>query len=88
MKRKQSLREKLSNIHLANEAEQEIVNSAIANLDKKENPHIVLSNMEGQLRPLALKGKLSKEGLTLLTDLERPNFDQDVATSTMTWFPK
>jgi len=86
MKQKQTLKEKLSNIHLANETEQEIVSSAIANLDRKENPHIVLSNMANQLRPLALKGKLSKEGLSLLEDTERPNFDQDIARSSATWF--
>ncbi|QJU68094.1 hypothetical protein [Oenococcus oeni] len=47
---------------------------------------MVIKDLKQQLRKLALEKKLSKKTLDLFTEMERPNFSKDLATSSTTWF--
>lgn len=66
--------------------EQKIIDMAVERIKNKENEYQVKNDLILSLNKLAIKGNLSKEGIQLLTELNRPNFNEDVAISSMTWF--
>lgn len=82
-----SLRTKLASAHLGQPVEQSILNAAISQLDKGEKEQTVLKDINRQFRTLALSKNLSQEGLSLYTELQKPNRNMDTALSSMTWFP-
>ncbi|MCV3296181.1 hypothetical protein [Oenococcus kitaharae] len=84
--KKQSLKEELQKIQFNKLDEKQIINTAIARLEGGQRDRMVLAYLAQQLRKLALERNLSKEGLDLLTRITRPNFDEDVAFSSITWF--
>lgn len=85
-KKREPLRKKLETIHLEEAVEQNILNAAINQLDNGETEYAVLKDIKGQFRKLALNKKLSQQGLSLYTELQRPDLDVDTALSSMTWF--
>ncbi len=86
MRLKQSLKEILEKVTLKNEAEQDLVNQAIVELDKGEYEPKVQKQLRDAFNKLVLQGKISKEGLSFFEELSKPNFDVDLALSSMTWF--
>ncbi|BAK95218.1 MULTISPECIES: hypothetical protein [Tetragenococcus] len=86
MKPTQFLRNRLEAIHLEETYEQEILNTAIEQLDNGENEFTVLKEIKAKFRKLVLNKKLSQKGLTLYTELHKPNIDVDTALSSNTWF--
>lgn len=87
MKRKMNNIDFLKSIKLSLTAEQKIIDDTIKQLENKSNnEYSVMSNMNQKFRKLASHNKLSQEGLELFTELQKPNFNEDVALSSMTWF--
>ncbi|GMA47333.1 hypothetical protein [Tetragenococcus muriaticus] len=86
MKSSQSLRNKLEAIRLEENYEQEILNTAIKQLDNGENEFTILKEIKAKFRQLALNKKLSQKGVSLYTELQKPNIDVDTALSSITWF--
>ncbi|MFT8329396.1 bacteriocin immunity protein [Oenococcus oeni] len=84
--KKQNLQRKLESIRPNKAYEKQILNLAVSRLKKGERDQVVLKDLKQQLRKLALEKKLSKETLDLFTEMERPNFSKDLATSSTTWF--
>ncbi len=84
--KKQNLQRKLESIRPNKADEKQILNLAVSRLKKGERDQVVLKDLKQQLRKLALEKKLSKETLDLFTEMERPNFSKDLATSSTTWF--
>lgn len=82
-----SLRTKLALIHLEQPVEQGILNAAITQLDKGEQEQAVLKDVKKHFKKLALTQDLSQKGLSLYTELQKPNVSIDTALSSMTWFP-
>ncbi|MFZ2381558.1 hypothetical protein [Leuconostoc falkenbergense] len=75
--------ELLQNLSL-NDEEQFFVNNAIHQLkDNHEREDLVIRNLIGDFRPLALKQKLSPQGLQFFTELVKPNFKEDISL----WLP-
>ncbi len=60
MKQKQSLKEILEKVTLKNEAEQDLVNQAIVELDKGEYEPKVQKQLRDAFNKLVLQGKISK----------------------------
>jgi len=85
-KKNQSLRKELENTYLENTIEQKILDSAIVRLNNGQKEKDVLKEVKSQFRELALNKKISQKGLSLYTELQRPNRDVDIALSSMTWF--
>ncbi|MHA5121870.1 hypothetical protein R5Q06_04740 [Oenococcus oeni] len=79
--KKQNLQRKLESIRPNKADEKQILNLLLGERDQ-----VVLKDLKQQLRKLALEKKLSKETLDLFTEMERPNFSKDLATSSTTWF--
>jgi len=86
MKPSQSLQSKLKAIRLEENYEQEILNTAVKQLDNGENEFIVLKDIKAKFGQLALNKKLSQKGVSLYTELQKPNIDVDTALSSITWF--
>lgn len=86
MKSSQSLQSKLKAIRLEENYEEEILNTAIKQLDNGENEFTVLKEIKVNFRQLALNKKLSQKGVSLYTELQKPNLDVDTALSSITWF--
>ncbi|MDN6968234.1 hypothetical protein FCS83_06640 [Oenococcus sp. UCMA 17063] len=84
--KKQNLQSKLESIQSNKADEKQILELTISRLKNGERDQVVLRDLKQQLRKLALEKKLSKEGLDLFTEMERPNFSEDLATSSTTWF--
>ncbi|MFT8703516.1 bacteriocin immunity protein [Oenococcus oeni] len=84
--KKQNLQRKLESIRPNKADEKQILNLAVSRLKKGARDQVVLKDLKQQLRKLALEKKLSKETLDLFTEMERPNFSKDLATSSTTWF--
>ncbi|AVI93651.1 conserved protein of unknown function [Oenococcus oeni] len=84
--KKQNLQRKLESIRPNKAGEKQILNLAVSRLKKGARDQVVLKDLKQQLRKLALEKKLSKETLDLFTEMERPNFSKDLATSSTTWF--
>ncbi|MCF1618371.1 hypothetical protein LQF63_12115 [Tetragenococcus koreensis] len=84
--KKKTLREKLETARLEEPVEQGILNSAMERLDNGEKEWAVLKEMKVQFRKLALNQELSQKGLSLYTELQRPDPDVDMALSSITWF--
>ncbi|SYW02495.1 conserved hypothetical protein [Oenococcus oeni] len=84
--KKQNLQRKLESIRPNKADEKQILNLAVSRLKKGERDQVVLKDLKQQLRKLALEKKLSKETLDLFTEMERPKFSKDLATSSTTWF--
>lgn len=75
--------ELLQNLSL-NYEEQFFVNNAIHQLkDNHEREDLVIRNLIGDFRPLALQQKLSSQGLQFFTELVKPNFKEDISL----WLP-
>ncbi|MDF7637930.1 hypothetical protein PT285_00555 [Lactobacillus sp. ESL0791] len=85
-KNKASFLEFLQKQTLPNANEQAIIDMAITELMHKENEYRVRQNMIDELELLAVKMKLSKEGVKLLTKLSKPDADSDIAQTSTTWF--
>ena len=86
MKQKQSLKEILEKVTLKNEAEQSLVNQAIEELNKGTYEPKVQKQLRDAFNKLVLQDKVSKEGLSFFEELSKPNFDVDLALSSLTWF--
>ncbi|WEV38303.1 hypothetical protein OZX58_06100 [Lactobacillus sp. ESL0680] len=71
---------------LPNVNEQSIIEQATVKLHQRENPYLVKADVKSSLTELALKKQLSKEGVQLLTQLSKPNINEDVARASTTWF--
>ncbi|MDF7669003.1 hypothetical protein [Lactobacillus sp. ESL0703] len=71
---------------LPNANEQSIIEQAIVKLHQRENLYLVKADVKSSLTELALKRQLSKEGVQLLTQLSKPNMNEDVAKASATWF--
>lgn len=86
MSKKENLLELLKKIDVNND-EQVHINKAIHQLkDEHQSEQIVSRNLTKDFRSLALNQKLSEQGLKLFTDLQKPNFAEDVARlSALTW---
>ncbi|WP_273731595.1 hypothetical protein [Leuconostoc mesenteroides] len=71
-----------------NSDEQVYINKAIHQLtDEKQSEQAVARGLAKDFRSLALNQKLSEQGLKLFTELQKPNFAEDVARLFATmWF--
>lgn len=71
-----------------NSDEQVYINKAIHQLtDEKQSEQVVARRLAKDFRSLALNQKLSEQGLKLFTELQKPNFAEDVARLSATmWF--
>ncbi|MDF7672680.1 hypothetical protein PT281_05295 [Lactobacillus sp. ESL0701] len=76
----------LQHQQLSNVNEQSIIEQAIVKLHQRENPYLVKADVKSSLTELALKRQLSKAGVQLLTQLSKPNINEDVARFSATWF--
>ncbi|MFT8557488.1 hypothetical protein [Liquorilactobacillus hordei] len=83
-KKEQTLLSLLKKLAL-NEQEQILVNEAISQIEDNSNENIVLSTLKRGFSQLAVQQKLSKTGLTFLTEIQKPDFNTDVALASMTW---
>lgn len=62
------------------------IDAAIASLDNGVYAPKVAKELKHAFNKLVLEGKISKEGLAFFTEINKPNFDVDLATSSTTWF--
>ncbi|API72840.1 MULTISPECIES: hypothetical protein [Leuconostoc] len=79
MSKKENLLELLQKLDV-NSDEQVYINKAIHQLtDEKQSEQVVARGLAKDFRSLALNQKLSEQGLKLFTELQKPNFAEDVA---------
>lgn len=79
MSKKENLLELLPKLDV-NSDEQVYINKAIHQLtDEKQSEQVVARGLAKDFRLLALNQKLSEQGLKLFTELQKPNFAEDVA---------
>ncbi|WP_273950796.1 hypothetical protein [Leuconostoc mesenteroides] len=79
MSKKENLLELLQKLD-ANSDEQVYINKAINQLtDEKQSEQVIVRGLAKDFRSLALNQKLSEQGLKLFTELQKPNFAEDVA---------
>lgn len=79
MSKKENLLELLQKLD-ANSDEQVYINKAIHQLtDEKQSEQVIVRGLAKDFRSLALNQKLSEQGLKLFTELQKPNFAEDVA---------
>ncbi|WP_050950850.1 hypothetical protein [Limosilactobacillus gastricus] len=76
----------LERTNLKENNEQELIDKALINFKSGTNHHQAIKQLKSQLQVLAVQQKLSPEGLKLLQTLSKPNFPNDLARSSMTWF--
>ncbi|MFT9372093.1 MAG: hypothetical protein ABF579_00725 [Liquorilactobacillus hordei] len=58
---------------------------AISQIEDNANENIVLGTLKREFSQLAVQQKISKTGLTFLTELQKPDFNTAIALSTITW---
>ncbi|GMA69569.1 hypothetical protein GCM10025879_08150 [Leuconostoc litchii] len=87
MSKKENLLELLQKLDI-NSDEQVYINKAIHQLtEDKQSEQAVARSLAKDFRSLALKQKLSEQGLKMFTELQKPNFAEDIARlSTTMWF--
>lgn len=87
MSKKENLLELLQKLDV-NSDEQVYINKAIHQLtDEKQSEQVIVRGLAKDFRSLALNQKLSEQGLKLFTELQKPNFAEDVARLSATmWF--
>lgn len=76
----------LNSVSLSDKQEREYLDVAIEQLNKHQNEHNVLSELQLNLTQLAIKQKISKDGLAFLMQLNKPNMGADYGRESMTWF--
>ncbi|MEX0379804.1 hypothetical protein AB3K25_09880 [Leuconostoc sp. MS02] len=76
----------LNSVSLSDKQEREYLDVAIEQLNKHQNEHNVLSELQFNLTQLAIKQKISKDGLAFLMQLNKPNMGVDYGRASMTWF--
>lgn len=81
-----SLLNKLEKQKLSISGEQRLIDIAIEEIKNKQNEYQVKRDLISKLNKLALNENLSKEGIQLLMQLNKPNFNEDIAKSSTTWF--
>lgn len=81
-----SLLNKLEKQKLSISGEQRLIDIAIEEIKDKQNEYQVKRDLISKLNKLALNENLSKEGIQLLMQLNKPNFNEDIAKSSTTWF--
>lgn len=86
MKSATTIKSYLHSFTLTSTAEKNTVKHAIDQLHAKVDETRVLSELCSSLRTLAVKQEISKEGLDLLTSLQKPNFGNDVGRTFNLWF--
>lgn len=80
-----SFEEYLRTVNFKSQKESDLVNNALLQLKDKQNEHMVRGNLILGLELLATKQEISKEGLDFLSQLSRPNFNNDLARSINLW---
>lgn len=83
---KMDLQKLLEKQELPKENEQALITRAISQLKQHENEYQVRSRLLMKLNELAREMTLSKEGIDLLTKLNRLDANEDIALSSTTWF--
>ncbi|RMC41755.1 hypothetical protein F5ESL0233_05435 [Lactobacillus sp. ESL0233] len=86
LKNNTSLLALLENQQMPTSVEQSLIDTAVKELKHQKNVYQVKRDLIKKLNTLALKEKLSKKGIQLLIQLNKPNFNEDVAKSVTTWF--
>ncbi|WP_147369662.1 hypothetical protein [Lactobacillus bombicola] len=86
LKNNTSLLALLENQQMPTSIEQSLIDTAVKELKHQKNVYQVKRDLIKKLNTLALKEKLSKKGIQLLIQLNKPNFNEDVAKSVTTWF--
>ena len=66
--------------------EQMLIDQTLVNIKSGTNQHQAIKQLKSKLQVPAVQPKLSPEGLKLLQTLSKPNFPNDLARSSMTWF--
>lgn len=83
---KMDLLKLLEKQNLPKKNEQALIIAAISQLKQHENEYQVRSRLLNKLSELARSMTLSKEGIDLLTKLNQPDKNEDIALSSTTWF--
>lgn len=83
---KMDLLKLLEKQNLPKKNEQALITAAISQLKQHENEYQVRSRLLIKLSELARSMTLSKEGIDLLTKLNRLDANEDIALSSTTWF--
>lgn len=86
LKNNTSLLALLENQQMPTSVEQSLIDTTVKELKHQKNVYQVKRDLIKKLNTLALKEKLSKKGIQLLIQLNKPNFNEDVAKSVTTWF--
>lgn len=81
-----NLLSKLEKQKLSISGEQRLIDIAIEEIKNKKNEYQVKRDLISKLNKLALNENLSKEGIQLLIQLNKPNWNEDIAKSSTTWF--
>ncbi|MBN7274803.1 hypothetical protein GNF18_06610 [Ligilactobacillus pobuzihii] len=85
-KKQLTLAEKLSSISLEEPVKQEIITTAIEQLNNGQKENFVLGAVKDKFRKLALKQTIFLKGLNFYTELQKPNINVDTALASLTWF--
>lgn len=83
---KMDLLKLLEKQNLPKKNEQALITAAISQLKQHENEYQVRSRLLIKLSELARSMTLSKEGIDLLSKLNRLDANEDIALSSTTWF--
>ena len=66
--------------------EQRLIDQTLVNIKTGTNQHQAIKQLKNRLQVLAVQQKLSPDGHKRLQTLSKPNFPNDLAQSSMTWF--
>ena len=75
----------LQSLTLSSSTEKAFLDETLRQLKEKQNETRVLAELRSNLTLLAVKQQISKEGLDLLTALQKPNFENDLSRTFNLW---
>jgi len=75
----------LESFDLQPNVENDLLKNALTQLNNKQSEQKVLHDLCSGFRDLAIAQNISKDGLALYTQLQKPNFSSDFARSFNLW---
>ncbi len=86
MKTSKTVASYLQSLTFTSSKENQLIDHALHQLELKQDETKVLSELCANLRLLAVKQQISKEGFELFTMLQKPNFGNDFGRTIKLWF--